>query len=327
MIRSYLRRCKLYGRVKPKEKYVPGKVRSHFIGTDESTHSIIPKTYPAALQSGIAPASRLIPYTNPVSLSIASTLRPSSIPRMPKRSHGYISLAGTDATVKPMKTSKPASVVDMRRSHSRSRSCSRGSFTDMRPEENISTRSSRSGSLLDDYPPKYTTDEHNEVYSHSDLLLDEDNYDVFDDPNAVISYDQEELPLTSPFGPGSLFFVVEYNQAVPELLVTIKSGIELPTMNGEQDSQLSSYVNFCLVPEDFLWQKTNVILNETNPVFDETFRIQDVLYHKLREYTLCFYVMDCTNPTSECVIGKVLYPLSDLREGVKVEVCKELSSP
>ena len=339
VVKNCLRRRK-YDQIKPSGSYVPGKVLAYFKGTDRDTHlTIIPKTYPAAMQTGnplLTPAWKVIPpYTNSVASS-SPTVR-SSVKGM-ERSHSYSHHATSDPFRKQMRTPGgiPPPVVDMRRI--------RSPLTDMRNEDSASQKSSRSGSVGGDvvktedfhgkYPTdfqgKYPADDCNQVYSHSDFLMefDQHNNDAFDDePDAVISYDQDHYPMPKPPGPGSLFFILEYNPSVPELLVTVKSGLDLPPVNGGENSPLNSYVNFCLVPEDFLWQRTAVVVNSRNPVFSETFRIHDVLYHKLREYTLCFFVMDCTHVMGERVIGKVLYPLSDLRAEDRVEVCKELSCP
>ena len=63
----------------------------------------------------------------------------------------------------------------------------------------------------------------------------------------------------------------------------------------------------------------------TNPVFNQSFQIKDVLHHKLRQYLICFLVMDSRKTQGEGVIGKVMVPLSDLAANVAIQICKEIS--
>jgi len=330
VIRNCLRRRK-YDQIKPKGKYVPGKVIAYFKGNDERNLSMIPKTYPAVMQTGnplLTASWKVIPHTTSGGSSASSNHRTSSVCSKVNEQRSLVSQYAFQAIGENLqrKSARTGPVpVEMRRI--------RSPLTEMKTDETTSQRSSRSGSvgeiIKSDEFSKVTTDTCDQVYSHSEFLIDMDNAGPFEDPESpVISYDQDNYPVVpKPPGPGSLFFMLEYNSQVPELLVTIKSGLDLPPVSGDVNSPLNSYVNFCLVPEDFLWQRTNVITNDKDPVFNETFRIRDVLYHKLREYTLCFFVMDCTQMMGERVIGKVLYPLSDLRAEDKIEVCKELSSP
>ena len=208
-------------------------------------------------------------------------------------------LAYTDGLNIEINTSRPNS-----RAESRSRACSSVEGYNLYSAENSPI--------------------HSNVYSHSNLLPENEEI-VYNDP--VISYDQEIKPVTKDVGNGSLSFVLQYHSAAPMLLITVKSALDLPCMTGNTDGSVNSSVNLCLVPEDFLWKRTRVIKNDRDPVFNETFEIRDVLYHKLREYILCFYVMDKHDVLGERVIGKILYPLSDLRAEQTVEVCKELSLP
>lgn len=112
-----------------------------------------------------------------------------------------------------------------------------------------------------------------------------------------------------------------------ETVSTVKHAFDLRPVVDVTSDVVNSYVNLCLVPEDFLWQRTHVVENNRDPIYDEKFCIQDVLYHKLREYTLCLYVMDSHPLLGERPIGKILYPLSELRAEKAVDVCQELSPP
>lgn len=321
-------RRRKYDQLKPKGKYVPGKTVAYFKGNNETSMSIIPKTYPAVLQSGnslVTSSWKVIPHSNSMSSPATSQMRPGS------RTNDHRSLVSQYATQTfdtenmHWKSMKNRGAVEMRRIKS--------PLTIARPGDTMSERTSRSGSVAgdigyknDDYT-KDIVDDGDQVYSHSDLLADVDNSHFDMSESAVISYDQDNYPLEKVLGPGSLFFILEYNSAIPELLITVKSGLDLPSATGDVNHPVSSYVNLCLVPEDFLWQRTSTIKDDRDPIYNETFQIRDVLYHKLREYTLCFFVMDCSHTMGERVIGKVLYPLSDLRAEDKVEVCKELSPP
>ena len=162
------------------------------------------------------------------------------------------------------------------------------------------------------------------VYLHNGFVMEDDENLKTEQ---LISYDQESSTPFKPVERGSLTFLLEYDSKVPELLITVKNAIDLPSATGGQKDSVNSYVNLCIVPEDFLWKRTDIVPNDSCPIYNKTFRITDVLYHKLREYTLCFYVMDVHLTMGERVVGKVLYPLSDLRMEQIVEVQKELSSP
>ena len=168
-----------------------------------------------------------------------------------------------------------------------------------------------------------------DVYFHSSLMNTE-----FTAPGAkekefvpddhIVSYDQEtdDKNLRGTSQKGSLAVSLFYDADSSELNVVVKQAIDLP-LQDQREEDLTIYVNFCLVPEDFYWQRTASVLQTRNPVFNQTFQIADILHHKLRQYTLCFLVMDASG-FQETLIGKVMIPLSELRGGVQVEMCKEL---
>ena len=321
IIKNRIRRRK-YDKIKPKGKYVPGKTVAYFKGNYETNLSIIPKTYPAVLQTGnplITQSWKVIPHSM---TSPASVLRTTKVNDHRSLVSQYVTQTMDENLHR--RSLKSRSTIEMKRIKS--------PLTMTRTEDNVSDKTSPSGSVgdfvkSDDYTKDVVEDE-DQVYSHSELLAELDNTTQFEmADSAVISYDQDNYPVDKTLGPGSLFFILEYNTVIPELLITVKSGLDLPPVTGNPNTPLNSYVNLCLVPEDFLWQRTSTVKNDRDPIYNETFRIRDVLYHKLREYTVCFYVMDCSEIMGERVIGKVLYPLSDLRAEDKVEVCKELCPP
>ena len=172
-------------------------------------------------------------------------------------------------------------------------------------------------------------------YSHSEFFSDDDssslNPSTCTDTENVVSYDQEPDYKTTVRsqhqGPAFLNFQLQYHASVPELVVVVKNAFDLQPTVDVTSNEVNSYVNLCLVPEDFLWKRTRVVENDSDPVYEETFRIHDVLYHKLREYTLCLFVMDSHPLLGERPIGRIVYPLSELRADQAVDVCQELSPP
>ncbi len=162
-----------------------------------------------------------------------------------------------------------------------------------------------------------------EVYLHSSLAHDGNlGEQDFVAKDHVVSYDQEGECNEHEQAKGALLISLYYDLQASVLIVSIKKAMEL-FVPVEKEENLKVYVNFCIVPEDFFWQKTVAVTQTRSPVFDQTFHIPDVLHHKLRQYTLCFLVMNVTS-FQETVIGKVMVPLSDLRADVVVDLCKEL---
>ena len=167
-----------------------------------------------------------------------------------------------------------------------------------------------------------------EVYLHSSLLqndhTDLDDKDEFMPKDHIVSYDQNTEPTgeEKKFTNGALIISLFYDSEVSELVVTIRQAIDLP-LDYMKETELDVHVNFCIVPEDFYWQRTVSVSQTRNPVFEQTFHVQDVLHHKLRQYTLCFLVMTSSD-LQETMLGKVMVPLSELRSGIELEMCREL---
>ena len=161
-----------------------------------------------------------------------------------------------------------------------------------------------------------------QIYIHSDTLShDENEFD--NNSDSLVNFNQEVPHIQNDDSKGTVSFSLLYDMQEHILHITIKQAFNLPVDDMSRGT-VNSYVNICLVPEDFLWKKTKLVENCRHPVFNEHFEIHDVLHHKLREYILCLFIMDRTSNFGERVIGKIMYPLSDLRAGSIVDACVEL---
>jgi len=328
-----------------KKKYVPGKTAAYFNGSFSDT---VPLTYPTTLQAGtpvlFPPFKKKHSYSSVGNHSFSPKTRTVKYPGTPS-SHTLnrcasfddqlfrksFSLKSSDFKVKD----SPLARDDDSRVSSRNSMGGGSELTETLRAGYTSIDSPRDGYGSPPDPVRIPIN--NETYySHSEFFSDDDNSSLHPsscpETENVVSYDQEtdyknlsKQPSTN--GPAFLSFQLQYNSKVPELMVTVKNAFDLqPKVDVTSDS-VNSYVNLCLVPEDFLWKRTRVVENDTDPEFNETFRIRDVLYHKLREYTLCLFVMDTHPLLGERPIGKVLYPLSELRAEQAVDICQELTSP
>eukprot|EP00794_Sanderia_malayensis_P010035 gene10035-11061_t len=166
-----------------------------------------------------------------------------------------------------------------------------------------------------------------EVYLHSMLLRDRTSGQAdFVAKDHVVSYDQdgEGVCYEEEHPNGALDLSLFYDSEASTLAVLVNKVFNLP-LGGSipREENFDVYVNFCIVPEDFYWQKTGAVSGTRSPVFNQTFHITDVLHHKLRQYTLCFLVMNSSG-VQESVLGKVMVPLSELRAGMLLSMCKEL---
>ena len=197
----------------------------------------------------------------------------------------------------------------------------------------VSSRpSSRASSFRSDefdVDQKESVTPNKDVYIHSSLINpeladSEDKEKQFVPDDHIVSYDQE-ADAKSNHGiaeKGALAVTLFYDVDSSELNIVVMQAVDLP-LQDKKEEDLDIYVNFCLVPEDFYWQRTNSVQRTRNPIFDQTFQIADILHHKLRQYTLCFLVMDASG-FQETLIGKVMIPLSELRGGIMIETCKAL---
>ena len=191
-----------------------------------------------------------------------------------------------------------AKVMEKRRNGSfMTRSAGQMSVRSSSPSNFTSDLDERMKKLFDDVK---VPDRTRLVYIHSDLLGEPASPEA-DTKAHVVSYDQENGLLS-----GLLYFSLCYDPMVTELVITIKRATDLPTY--EDQSVLNPYINFCLVPEDFYWQQTTVAEATTNPIFNKVFHIPDVLHHKLRQYSICFLVMDSTKTNGDRVIWQSYGP-------------------
>jgi Ca2+-dependent lipid-binding protein, contains C2 domain len=323
------------------KKYVPGKTAAYFNGSHVDT-ATIPLTYPQTLQSGtpivfpsfsnkkanyqsngsfVFPKTRTIRYPGTPNQGLN---RCASLDDQLFRKSFAIKPGGGDFKNRE-------SPLARERENNESRVNSRNSF--------IMDQTDVQGGYIS--PPETSRNTMqmagDTFYTHSEFFSDDDNSSL--NPSTcgtlednVVSYDQEpdyklSNKTSQSLSPAFLSFQLEYHSAVPELLVTVKNAFDLQPTADPASETVNSYVNLCLVPEDFLWKRTRVVNNDLDPVYNETFRIRDVLYHKLREYTLCLFVMDTHPLLGERPIGKILYPLSELRAEQAVDVCQELTPP
>ena len=202
-------------------------------------------------------------------------------------------------------------------------------FSNYKFSSRPSSRASSFRSEDFDIDQKESASDNKDVYIHSSLIstelaVPEEKSNQFVPDDHIVSYDQETDDKNHPgtSQKGALAVSLFYDIDSSELHVVVKQACDLP-LQGRREEDLDVYVNFCLVPEDFYWQRTVSVLQTRHPVFNQTFQIADILHHKLRQYTLCFLVMDASG-FQETLIGKVMIPLSELRGGSQVEMCKEL---
>ena len=316
-------------RHQPNQQYIS---RKNEADRENENYSFLPVTRLISVQSGTPPVQ---PSFKPISLanSVGSNAS-STFARKTNINHAHLNRAFNmdDRALK-------GSFRTRRMERSSDAPLSHRSFESPPPQMNsymgsINSRASSRNSIGEGYtvysaentPDRFLLGANSAIYSHSNLLPDAEDSNFNLEP--VVSYDQESNPTENRSTQyGLLSFILEYHAQIPELLITVKHAIDLPSCTGSSDGQVNSYVNLCIVPEDFLWKRTQVVENNRDPCYNETFQIQDVLYHKLREYTICFYVMDVHPTMGERVIGKVLYPLCELRAEQIVDTTRELSSP
>ena len=333
-------------------KYVPGKTAVYFKGKHASS-SFVPMTYPTTLQCGtsiVYPAFQLKkkPTTFQRNAMYQSPSQAKTIKYEPQFNELNRSSSLDDRMFRKVfplkpgsetKLNKESSLVDFTRKKEQEKA---GIFisenTNSVEQQQYDGETSRNSRV--NTPENVLENQETDTffYAHSDFFPEEDRnasplptagpqQQKQPEDQQIISYDQDSSPKLSRHKNLSyLSFTLEYKPDVPKLIITVLNAFDLQPLS-DSNGEVNCYVNLCLVPEDFLWQRTKVIEKDCDPMFSETFEIRDVLYHKLREYTLCFYVMDSHRVLGDRVIGKVLYPLSELRAEQVVDVCKELSPP
>ena len=128
---------------------------------------------------------------------------------------------------------------------------------------------------------------------------------------------------SSSFSSGKLKFSLKYETNKSRLIIEIKNAFDLKNIYNIEESDFSTYVTFCLIPEDFGWFRTRIIESSQNPEYNETVKIDNIKYHKLREYSITFFVMHC-GIANERPIGRLLFSLNDIQRDHVVELCEEV---
>lgn len=113
---------------------------------------------------------------------------------------------------------------------------------------------------------------------------------------------------------GKLKFSVQYLKDKNQLQVTILKAINL--FDSTLDSQLSSFVKVCLLPQRFCWQRTKAVERTQHPVYNETFVISGFSHERLASYTLLICVVYAASQWQghygDNVIGEIHVPLMHL---------------
>ena len=132
-----------------------------------------------------------------------------------------------------------------------------------------------------------------------------------------------DLMESSSFSSGKLKFTLKYETNNSRLIIEIKKAFDLKNIYNIEESDFSTYVTFCLIPEDFGWFRTRIIESNQNPEYNETVKVHNIKYHKLREYSITFFVMHC-GIAGERPIGRLLFSLNDIQRDHVVELCEEV---
>ena len=317
-------------RVKKRGRHLP--IEHQFLMQDHASYghmtpSYIPYTVPKAVQASIAKAASP-PYHLPVSVSgrhyYAEHIRAVDYPNS-SRSEPAINRAGS---LDDRYSSKL--VPKLREPYLRSGSLLNGSYKmPSRPSSRASSLRSEPIEPIDMEPNRNFLPS-KEVYLHSSLLNTESQgveaNSEFEVTDYVVSYDQkgDVNEVEGKFPNGALILSLFYDSDASQLVVVIRQAIDLP-VSQVREEDIEVYVNFCILPEDFYWQRTESVMHTHHPIFEQSFKIPDVLHHKLRQYTLCFLVMDSSG-LQETIVGKVMVPLSELRAGIDLEMCRELGT-
>lgn len=129
-------------------------------------------------------------------------------------------------------------------------------------------------------------------------------------PRENISSHSVDIP---PFL-GKLRYSVNYFEESNELHVTIIKAIDLSNEYKENTSEPSTFVRVSLLPQKFCWQKTKVISQTRNPVYNETFVISGFSHQRFSKYNILITVVNAVvsdqNFLEDQVIGELCVPLS-----------------
>ncbi|XP_048583829.1 synaptotagmin-1 isoform X2 [Nematostella vectensis] len=130
--------------------------------------------------------------------------------------------------------------------------------------------------------------------------------------DVIINIDENEKHTS---GLGRLRFALNYNATKTELQVTIIKASDLFVHDNKEG--INPYVKISLLPQKFCWQKTRIVEDSPDAVFNESFVISGFSKERIREYKLSFCVVNYHEYFKERyaddVIGEIHFPLSELK--------------
>lgn len=308
-----------------KKKWFPSEQQFLISDQNLSAPTFIPNTVPKIVQTAVSRPSN---HSHPLQFPLAGV---RSYRTESTRSVSYANSCKSEPAINYVSTmdDKTMSRALPRHKHPYLWSSGQLNGTNYKFLSRQSSRGSSFKSEDFDIDHRESAIQSKDVYIHSSLIQAEspeceDKEGQFVPDDHLISYDQEtdEKDTDSTHQKGALMVSLYYDLESSELNVVVRQAINLPLV-ATKEEDLDVYVNFCLVPEDFYWQRTISVQQTRNPMFNQTFQIFDVLHHKLRQYTICFLVMGASG-FQEMLLGKVMIPLSELRGGIEVEMCREL---
>lgn len=113
---------------------------------------------------------------------------------------------------------------------------------------------------------------------------------------------------------GKLKYSIQYMKDRNQLQVTILKAVNLLDLTS--NTPPSSYVKVCLLPQRFCWQRTKVIVETRDPVYNETFVISGFSNERFGAYTLLISVINAVSQWQghygDLVIGEIYVPLIHL---------------
>lgn len=140
---------------------------------------------------------------------------------------------------------------------------------------------------------------------------------TYQSPNKLNSIELDKLlsPDSTEHGTlGRLRFALHYNTLNNELQVNIIKASSLPIFDNREG--VNPYVKICLLPQQFCWQRTKIIENNPNPVFNESFVISGFSKQRIDDYTLRFCVVNYhdqfKDKYADDVLGDIHFPLPAL---------------
>ena len=131
----------------------------------------------------------------------------------------------------------------------------------------------------------------------------------------IIETVEHEMKKTQAQKLGKLRFALHYNLTKNELQVNIIKAANLPIRDNREG--VSPFVKISLLPQQFCWQRTKTIVENPDPVFNETFIISGFSKDRMKDYTLQFRAVNERDNFQERygddVIGEIHFPLSELK--------------